>query len=552
MRRLQAVGAALIVLAALSAPAIAADVVYIGTVTGHFFANPTNSGGFTAKPGDTEVFTQTFPAINFNPPAGTVPCTNATGVHENLRPFTDVVPQPDGSCLVIVAEGNGQQAGVGDLYNFNAVFRGQLSVSAAAVVTFNFFSDDGWILSVDAEKTSHLQPTHVSGPMVNPPPAGPFSGYPVVGSYNTPSSPAGNNLVVNFPAAGTYAFELDYSECCAGQLALTLTANGVAITPSYTIFASAGPGGTIDPMGDIAVASNASQAFAVTADPGHAIADVLVDDVSVGPVANYTFPNVTSNHTIAASFTEEAVNSPPDCGKARAMTEQLWPPNHKLAPVVITGVTDPDHDPVTITVTGVTQDEPLNELGDGNTCPDAVLIDGAAQVRAERSGKGNGRVYVVAFTADDGQGGVCNGSVKVCVPHDESAAPPASGRDPDALRPPSWENVEEACVDDGQSFNSLGPCDQRGHIGVQAGVTLIAGRAAGGTVSLEYFLPAASDVSIALYDVAGRRVAGLARTSQSAGTHQASLDLPNLANGIYFARLQAGAIVVSRSVLIHR
>ena len=38
-------------------------------------------------------------------------------------------------------------------------------------------------------------------------------------------------------------------------------------------------------------------------------------------------------------------------------------------------------------------------------------------LRAERAGTGNGRVYAVQFTASDGQGGNCSGSVKVGVPH---------------------------------------------------------------------------------------------------------------------------------------
>jgi hypothetical protein len=41
-----------------------------------------------------------------------------------------------------------------------------------------------------------------------------------------------------------------------------------------------------------------------------------------------------------------------------------------------------------------------------------------AQLRAERDGSGNGRVYTIFFTADDGKGGTCTGSVKVSVPHD--------------------------------------------------------------------------------------------------------------------------------------
>ena len=83
----------------------------------------------------------------------------------------------------------------------------------------------------------------------------------------------------------------------------------------------------------------------------------------------------------------------------------------------ITGVTDPSGLAVTITVIGVMQDEPVNAKGDGNTSPDAVIQAGAASVRAERSGNGNGRVYQLSFKADNGQGGVCNGTVKVSVPH---------------------------------------------------------------------------------------------------------------------------------------
>ena len=50
----------------------------------------------------------------------------------------------------------------------------------------------------------------------------------------------------------------------------------------------------------------ASQTFAIAAQEGYAIADVLVDSQSVGAVDSYTFENVTANHTIAAVFTRTA------------------------------------------------------------------------------------------------------------------------------------------------------------------------------------------------------------------------------------------------------
>jgi len=54
----------------------------------------------------------------------------------------------------------------------------------------------------------------------------------VVESYNVESEPAHNDLVVNFPAAGSYPFELDYSNCCDGTLTLTVFANGAPIPPA--------------------------------------------------------------------------------------------------------------------------------------------------------------------------------------------------------------------------------------------------------------------------------------------------------------------------------
>jgi hypothetical protein len=120
-----------------------------------------------------------------------------------------------------------------------------------------------------------------------------------------------------------------------------------------------------------------------------------------------------------ATAAKEWINNPPDCSGASADPDSLWPPNHRMVPITIGGVTDPDGDPVAITIDGVTQDEPTNGLGDGDTAPDAVISGGDVSVRAERSGTGDGRVYVISFTADDGLGGTCQGSVTVTVPHDQ-------------------------------------------------------------------------------------------------------------------------------------
>jgi hypothetical protein len=92
--------------------------------------------------------------------------------------------------------------------------------------------------------------------------------------------------------------------------------------------------------------------------------------------------------------------------------------------VGVQGVTDPDGDPLAVTVVGIAQDEPVETYGDGRFAPDGRgLGTDTAEVRAERAGTrkvpGNGRVYHVFFTADDGQGGTCSGEVLVGVPHDK-------------------------------------------------------------------------------------------------------------------------------------
>jgi hypothetical protein len=112
-------------------------------------------------------------------------------------------------------------------------------------------------------------------------------------------------------------------------------------------------------------------------------------------------------------------NDPPSVSLARPTIACLWPPNHKLVPVGISGVSDADDD-VTITIDRVTQDEPTKGLGDGDTAIDAVINgNGTVLLRAERSGKGNGRVYHVHFTASDLEGSA-SGVVSVCVQHDRN------------------------------------------------------------------------------------------------------------------------------------
>ena len=114
------------------------------------------------------------------------------------------------------------------------------------------------------------------------------------------------------------------------------------------------------------------------------------------------------------------LNYDPVCSAAVASRSELWPPNHAWTPVSVMGVTDPDGDFFLITIDAIRQDEPLNGRADGNTAPDASgLGTSVAMLRAERSSRGNGRVYEIDFTATDVNGASCTGTVEVGVRRDQ-------------------------------------------------------------------------------------------------------------------------------------
>ena len=154
-----------------------------------------------------------------------------------------------------------------------------------------------------------------------------------------------------------------------------------------------------------------------------------VDDVAVAAVGSIDPDGATQTQAIPQAYIDvEFCNEPPDLTGAYPSVDCLWPPNHKFVAGEVLGVTDPDGDPFTITVTGITSDEPTaTELGSGGAtfAPDANGVGTSGfNVRVERSGNLNGRVYAISFTADDGlPNGLSMGTIYVQVPHDQSPPP---------------------------------------------------------------------------------------------------------------------------------
>ncbi len=71
---------------------------------------------------------------------------------------------------------------------------------------------------------------------------------------------------------------------------------------TYSITATAGPGGSISPSGTVVIAHGSNRTFSISADANYHVDNVTVDGTPIGPTNSYTFVNVTNSHTITATF----------------------------------------------------------------------------------------------------------------------------------------------------------------------------------------------------------------------------------------------------------
>jgi hypothetical protein len=201
--------------------------------------------------------------------------------------------------------------------------------------------------------------------------------------------------------------------------------------------------------------------------------------------------------------------------------DSLWPPNHKLVEVcaVVTATDNCDSDPswVLSSITSNEDDEKKRQGGDGNTRNDIQgadlgTADNCMLLRAERSGRGDGRTYTLEFTAQDSSGNSATTTVEVRVEHDQS------GKD------------DDTAGDDGEAAGNRG---------------------------LDLSAEEYGSVQIEVFDVQGRKVRAFMMNTQSAGSWELGWDGKNSAgraapNGIYFYRITTPKRQLVRRVVIAR
>ncbi len=114
-------------------------------------------------------------------------------------------------------------------------------------------------------------------------------------------------------AGNLSAFSNEVSKTISSTIPSTYTitataSNNGSITANNNSSVTTSSSGT-STVTNVTVSSGATQSFSITPNSGYSVASVTVDGVSVGAVTTYTFSNITANHTIAATFQANAVNT---------------------------------------------------------------------------------------------------------------------------------------------------------------------------------------------------------------------------------------------------
>jgi hypothetical protein len=113
-------------------------------------------------------------------------------------------------------------------------------------------------------------------------------------------------------------------------------------------------------------------------------------------------------------------------------TITLWPPNHQYETIQVSDLVasasdlcDASVNLSSVVIAKVTSDEPENSGGDGNTLNDIVIAADckSVQLRSERKGDGDGRVYTITFKVTDSSGNSSTVTTTVTVPKSQNGSP---------------------------------------------------------------------------------------------------------------------------------
>ncbi|HEX8000774.1 MAG TPA: immunoglobulin-like domain-containing protein [Pyrinomonadaceae bacterium] len=149
--------------------------------------------------------------------------------------------------------------------------------------------------------------------------------------------------------------------------------------------------------------------------------------VNVNATGTYTITYTATDggRTSTATRTVNVVDTTPPVITLKTTQIKLWPPTHQYQTInavdLVQSVVDSCGGNLSISsvyIMKATSDEPENGEGDGDTLNDMVISSDckSVQLRAERAGGGDGRVYSLTVAVKDAAGNVGTAVFKVTVP----------------------------------------------------------------------------------------------------------------------------------------
>lgn len=236
-------------------------------------------------------------------------------------------------------------------------------------------------------------------------------------------------------------------------------------------------------------------------------------------------------------------------------TVTMWPPNHKYETIKLSdlGNAIPYNGTTAISdgiITKVTSDEAedVKGGGDGKTSHDIVIANDykSVDLRQERDGDGNGRVYTIYVGVIDAAENIDTVVVKVQVPHDQNSV----------------------AQDDGEVYEVLGGTISTSSMLAKKNtkMEIMNEKEIPTTFSLkqnypnpfnpstiiQFSVPEAGHYTLKVYNMLGQEVGEIVNQRLTAGSYTRTFDASGLASGMYIYNLRGRNINISKKMTILR
>ena len=253
----------------------------------------------------------------------------------------------------------------------------------------------------------------------------------------------------------------------------------------------------------------------------------------------------------SVDITVNVVDDPPPTLTAISDPITLWPPNHKYTTFTVDDCVESVSDNCSslsesnVTITRVTSDEEEDASGggDGNTDDDIMIAGdcGSVDLRKERQGGGNGRVYTIYLSVKDEAGNEATAECQVHVPR----------------------NIVSTAIDDGAVYEVVSSCSGLGKSAGNGDLLTKENTAPKGysfqqnypnpfnpSTNIKFSLPESGMVSLKVYNTIGELVAELVNGQMEAGSYSIPFNASDLPSGIYLYRIIVNNFVSAKKMIL--